>query len=149
MNVGHPSNFARVVDLYGGTMDEQGCVLAAPDLALMRRDLFGVSIGDDETRRTIVDAHRRHGVILEPHGATAWAGLQHFLAEDPKQAGATAISLETAHPAKFPEEIRALLGVDPAVPKSLEGLDGRPEHYREMATDYAAFKDFLVREYRR
>ena len=147
MNVGHPSNFARVVDLYGGTMDEQGVVLAPPDVPRMRRDLFGVSIGDEETRLTIADAYRRHGTILEPHGATAWAGLQHFLAEDPEQAGATAISLETAHPAKFPEEIRALIQVDPPLPPSLVGLDDKPEHYREMETDYGAFRDFLTREY--
>ncbi len=149
MNVGHPSNFARVVDLYGGTMDEQGALLAPPDLGRMRADLFGVSIGDAETRETIVDAYRRHGTILEPHGAAGWAGLSHFLAAHPEQAGATAISLETAHPAKFPEEIRALIEVEPAVPKSLKGLEGRQEHYRDMESDYAAFKDLLVREFGR
>jgi threonine synthase len=149
MNVGHPSNFARVVDLYGGTMDEQGNMPAPPDFARMRRELFGVSIGDDETRRTIVEAYRRHHTILEPHGAVGWAGLEHFLADDPRHGDTTAISLETAHPAKFPEEIRALIGVDPAVPASLVGLDGMTEHHREMETDYAAFKDLLIREFRR
>jgi threonine synthase len=149
MNVGHPSNFARVVDLYGGTMDEQGTVLAPPDLARMRRELFGVSIGDDETRRTIVDAYRRHGTILEPHGATGWAGLGHLLEDDPAHGKTTAISLETAHPAKFPEEIRALIRVDPPAPKSLVGLDQMQEHHRGMESDYAAFKDLLWREFRR
>jgi threonine synthase len=149
MNVGHPSNFARVVDLYGGTMDELGSVLAPPDLSRMRRELFGISVGDAETRQTIVEAYRGHHTILEPHGATGWAGLQHFLADDPRHADTTAISLETAHPAKFPEEIRALIGVDPAVPESLQGLEGMKEHHREMASDYATFKDFLMREYRR
>jgi threonine synthase len=148
MNVGHPSNFARVVDLYGGTMDEQGNELAPPDLSRMRRELYGVGIDDAETRRTIVDAYHRHGTILEPHGAAGWAGLGRFLADEPRHAGTTAISLETAHPAKFPEEIRALIQVDPEVPKSLRGLDGMREHYREMETDYAAFKDFLRREFR-
>jgi len=148
MNVGHPSNFARVVDLYGGRMDERGNVLAAPDLARMRAELHGVSVDDDETRRTIVDAYRRHRTILEPHGAVAWAGLEHFLADVPARAGTTAISLETAHPAKFPEEIRALIQVEPAVPRSLEGLDGRKESYVPMETDYRAFRDFLTREFR-
>jgi threonine synthase len=149
MNVGHPSNFARIVDLYGGAMDEQGNQLAAPDLPRMRRELHGVSIDDAETRHTIVEAYRRHRTILEPHGATGWAGLHHYLAANPEAAGTTAISLETAHPAKFPEEIRALIQVDPAVPKSLQGLDGMQEHYREMETDYAAFKALLMREFRR
>ena len=149
MNVGHPSNFARIVDLYGGTMDEQGNVLAPPELPRMRRELHGVSIADAETRQTIVEAYRRHGTILEPHGATGWAGLLRFLEANPEHANTTAISLETAHPAKFPEEIRALLQVDPAVPKSLMGLDGMREHYREMATDYPVFRDFLRREFGR
>jgi len=148
MNVGHPSNFARVVDLYGGTMDEQGAVLAPPDRARMRRELYGVSIGDDETRRTIVETYRRHRTLLEPHGAAGWAGLQHFLGDNPGHATRIAISLETAHPAKFPEEIRALIQVDPAVPASLQGLDVKPEHYRPMETDYRSFKDFLLREFR-
>ena len=148
MNVGHPSNFARVVDLYGGAMDEQGTVLAPPDLARMRAELYAVSIGDDETRRTIVEAYRRHGALLEPHGAVGWAGLERFLAAAPAQAGAAAISLETAHPAKFPEEIRALVGVEPELPKSLVGLDRAKERYHEMESDYRAFKEFLVREFR-
>ena len=148
MNVGHPSNFARVVDLYGGKMDEQGNLLSAPDLSRMRRELFGVSVDDAETRRTIVDAYRRYGTILEPHGATGWAGLEHFLEASPERADTTTVSLETAHPAKFPEEIRALIQVDPAVPRSLQGLDGMKEHYREMETGYPAFKAFLTREFR-
>ena len=148
MNVGHPSNFARVVDLYGGAMDERGATLKAPDLPRMRRDLFAVSVDDEETRRTIVDAYRRHRAVLEPHGAVAWAGLGHLLEREPGHARATAISLETAHPAKFPEEIRALIRVDPPVPKSLEGLEGKRELHRAMESDYAAFKDFLLREFR-
>jgi len=148
MNVGHPSNFARVVDLYGGAMDEQGAVLAPPDLARMRAELYAVSVDDDETRRTIVEAYRRHRTVLEPHGAVGWAGLEHFLAEAPAQAGRAAISLETAHPAKFPEEIRALIGVEPELPKSLVGLDRAKETYLEMESDYRAFKEFLTREFR-
>ena len=87
--------------------------------------------------------------VLEPHGAAGWAGLGHFLGDHPGQAATTAISLETAHPAKFPEEIRALIQVDPAVPASLTGLDAKPERFRAMETDYRAFKDFLLREFRR
>jgi threonine synthase len=149
MNVGHPSNFARVVDLYGGTMDEQGNVLAPPDVARMRRELYAISIGDDETRRTIAEAYRSHRTILEPHGAVGWAGLRHLLDDRPELADVTAIALETAHPAKFPEEIRALIQVEPAAPKSLEGLDGMRETYREMESDYGAFKSLLTREFGR
>lgn len=148
MNVGHPSNFARVVDLYGGRMDETGALHAAPDMERMRRDLYGVSVDDEETRRTIAEAYRTYETILEPHGAVGWAGLTRFREAHPELADRIAISLETAHPAKFPEEVRALTRIDPPLPPSLQGLDGRPEHYRELETDYRAFKDYLIREYR-
>jgi threonine synthase len=148
MNVGHPSNFARVVDLYGGGMDENGKLHAAPDMERMRRDLYGVSIDDEETRRTIAEVYQRYEAILEPHGAVGWAGLERFREAHPALAGRTAIALETAHPAKFPEEVRALTRIDPPLPPSLQGLDGKPEHYQALETDYRAFKDYLVREYR-
>jgi threonine synthase len=148
MNVGHPSNLARIVDLYGGWMDEQGTLKEAPDLGRLRRDLFAVSIQDEETRNTIAATHRQHGALLEPHGAVGWAGLQAFHSAFPDQAHLSAISLETAHPAKFPDEIRALIGVDPELPESLLGLDDRPEHHRPIPPDYGAFKDFLISEYR-
>ncbi len=148
MNVGHPSNLARLVDLYGGHMDEKGNLHRAPDMERIRRDMHGVSIDDAATRATIVAAHQRYGTLLEPHGAVGWAGLERYLDEHRELSQAVAISLETAHPAKFPEEIRTLIGIDPPVPASLKGLDERPESYREMETDYRAFKEYLVKEYR-
>jgi threonine synthase len=148
MNVGHPSNLARVVDLYGGQMDETGRLVERPDMSALSADFFGVSISDDATRATIVDAYRRHGTVLEPHGAVGWAGLQRFLEQHPEQAKRTAISLETAHPAKFPEEIQALIQVDPPLPPSLQGLEDRLESFHRMETDYRAFKEFLIRGYR-
>ncbi len=71
MNVGHPSNFARVIDLYNGHMDEKGNILLLPDLEQMRRELFAISIDDEETRRTIQQAWEKDHVLLEPHGAVA------------------------------------------------------------------------------
>ena len=80
MNVGHPSNLARLVDLYGGWMDETGALREPPDMDALRRDLFAVSVSDEETRATIQETWKRHGVVLEPHGAVGWAGLERFLA---------------------------------------------------------------------
>ncbi len=148
MNVGHPSNLARLIDLYGGRMDEKGFIHQAADLERMRRDIFAVSVDDNETRRTIRSAYERHGLLLEPHGAVGWAGLQKYLelaGSDPDQ---LCVSLETAHPAKFPEEIRAILGFDPPLPPSLEGLEARKESFSLMANDYHAFKLFLQKNYR-
>jgi threonine synthase len=148
MNVGHPSNLARLVALYGGQMDETGRLGRAPDMGALRRDFYAISIDDAETRETIRCAHADHGVLLEPHGAVGWAGLTHLCAEDPAAAALTAVSLETAHPAKFPEEVQAITGVEPVVPPSLKGLDALAERFGEMKVEYGAFKAHLEKEYR-
>jgi threonine synthase len=147
MNVGHPSNLARLVDIYGGRMDETGKLHRTPDMQDMRRDLYAVSISDDQTRAAIKDAYDRYKVIMEPHGAVAWAGLERFLGEHPDLADRLAVSIETAHPAKFPEEIGATIGVDPPSPPSLEGLESRTEHYDVLTTQYEPFRDLLLRQY--
>jgi threonine synthase len=148
MNVGHPSNLARLVALYGGQMDEMGQLHRAPDMVALRRDFFSVSISDEETRQALSNLQQDFGVMLEPHGAVGWAGLERFFETHPEAATTTAISLETAHPAKFPDEIRAVTGLEPALPPSLEGLDDEPEHFVEMPTEYEAFKAHLLKEYR-
>jgi threonine synthase len=144
MNVGHPSNLARLIDLYGGWMDETGVIREQPDMDRLRRDLYAVSISDDETRATIKDAYQRYGVILEPHGAVGWAGLERYWRENAPDSEPLAVSVETAHPAKFPEEIQATIGVSPDVPASLTGLEDRPESYETISTDYEPFHDLLL-----
>ena len=147
MNVGHPSNLARLVDLYGGWMDETGALREPPDLDRLRRDVWAVSVSDDDTRATIRGAYAQHQVLLEPHGAVGWAGLQRYLGEHAEEADALAISVETAHPAKFPDQIEALLGITPEVPPSLLGLEGRPEHYPVLTTAYEPFRDLLLERF--
>jgi threonine synthase len=83
-------------------------------------------------------------VVLEPHGAVGWAGLQQYVGDDPSAAEALTVCLETAHPAKFPEEVRALIGVDPEAPPSLAGLETRREEYDIMKAEYEPFRDLLV-----
>ena len=147
MNVGHPSNLARLVDVYGGWIDERGEQRQAPDMDRMRRDLYAVSISDEETRATIVRAHQQ-GLLLEPHGAVGWAGLLRYLesrgGEEP-----LCVSVETAHPAKFPDEIRALLGVEPALPIALQGLEDRPESYERMGVAYEPWRELLLQRFAR
>ncbi len=147
MNVGHPSNLARLVDAYGGQMDELGNLHENPDMEKMRRDIYAVSIDDSETRATIGAAHKDLGLMLEPHGAVGWAGLQRYLELNSEDKKFTAISLETAHPAKFPEEIQAITGIEPLVPPSLEGLEDKTENYKEIDVNYSVFKSYLQKEY--
>jgi threonine synthase len=144
MNVGHPSNLARLIDLYGGWMDETGMLRKAPDMERLRRDIYAVSITDEETRDTIRAAYNEHGIVLEPHGAVGWAGLKRYLAGRMDMDKFPAVSIETAHPAKFPEEIQKTIGVTPDPPPSLAGLDAKTEHYETMPTDYPAFKERLL-----
>jgi len=145
MNVGHPSNLARLVSLYGGMMDEVGEIHVQADLDQMQEELFAVSISDERTKQTIEQAYKRYGLLLEPHGAVGWAGLQEYLSRYPESdtPEQLCVSLETAHPAKFPEEIKRLIGVEPLLPKSLEGLEQKPEQYIKIDNDYNSFKHYL------
>jgi threonine synthase len=146
MNVGHPSNLARLVAVYGGQMDETGKIHRQPDMARMRRDLFSTSVSDDRTRATIKQAWTDHRLLLEPHGAVAWRGFLDFIQVEPL-GNSPAVVLETAHPAKFPEEIDRLLGFSPDVPSSMAALDKLSEDYDRMAADYDQFKRYLINNY--
>ena len=143
MNVGHPSNLARLFYLYGGRMDEMGLVSRQPDLTAMRKDLYAVSITDEETREAIKEAYSRYEVLLEPHGAVGWAGLMKYL----KECGdwSPCVSLETADPAKFPEEIVRLTGINPPLPQAMARLDELEEHFEKMNGNYASLKNYLGR----
>ncbi|HQN31243.1 MAG TPA: threonine synthase [Methanothrix soehngenii] len=141
MNVGHPSNLARLFSLYGGQMDETGQVARQPDLSAMREEIYAVSISDEETRQTIREAYSQYKVLLEPHGAVGWAGLVRYL----KEFGdwSPAVSLETADPAKFPDEIVRLTGVNPSLPPAMASLDEKEENFLNMDGSYASLKDYL------
>jgi threonine synthase len=147
MNVGHPSNLARLVDAYGGWMDETGLMREPPDIERLRRDLYAVSIDDAETRATIRRAWEQHSLLLEPHGAVGWAGLERFVAENPAARKSLCVSIETAHPAKFPEEIQSLVGVEPELPPALRGLEQREEKFERMTVDYDAFQGELLQRF--
>lgn len=149
MNVGHPSNLARLLALYGGHMSETGEVFKMPDLEQMRSDFHAVSINDESTKETILSAWTKHKLLLEPHGAVGWNALMEFLKEFPEfdTEKQLCISLETAHPAKFPEQIREILGFDPELPPSLEGLESLKENFDLLENEYQAFKTFLQTNY--
>ena len=140
MNVGHPSNLARLVALYGGNMDEKGFINESPDLDAIHRDILSVEIDDIETRAAIADAHRRFGLVIEPHGAVGFSAIEKLGVAD-KYA---TILLETADPAKFPEIVRETIGADPEMPESMKRQQSLPEKKRDCANDYEAFKEILA-----
>ena len=146
MNVGHPSNLARLVTIYGGQMDETGKIHRTPDLAAMRRDIFSSSVSDARTRATIQEAWKQHKLLLEPHGAVAWRGFLDWQKTESLD-GLSAAVLETAHPAKFPEEIEKTLGFSPEIPSSITAAEKLPENYDRMAADYDKFREYLIAKY--
>jgi len=149
MNVGHPSNMSRIVTLYGGEMDENGVIHKDPDIEMMRNDMYAVSISDTETRQTIKKAWENHKLLLEPHGAVGWTGLHKNFTVHPEDAGPQQLNvcLETAHPAKFPVEIKDILNIDPGLPESLKDLDKKKETFDTINNNYNEFKLFLTDNY--
>ena len=149
MNVGHPSNLSRLVALFDGVMDETGHISKQPDMKRLQKDIYSTSINDEDTRKMIAGAYNKHNLLLEPHGSVGWSGLQRFLQEHPEHDSKDqlCISLETAHPAKFPEQIRDILKFDPILPPSLEGIEEKVESYDIIENDYKVFKEYLKKKY--
>jgi threonine synthase len=146
MNVGHPSNLARLVALYGGQMDETGIVHQQPDLAAMRRDLFSSSISDARTLKSLKEFWDKYQILLEPHGVVAWQGFLDWIDTEPL-GNTPAVIVETANPAKFPDEVQKVVGWPPDVPAHMEAAIKLPEDYDRMATDYEQFKEYLLRHH--
>jgi len=143
MNVGHPSNLARLVAVYGGRMDETGEISRQPDLAAMRRDIFSTSVSDERTVAGVRDFWNRFQLLLEPHGAVAWQGFQDWLSVEPLGNG-PAVIIETANPAKFPEEVEKVVGWPPDVPGNMLAALKLPEDFDRMGADYEKFKSYLL-----
>ncbi len=148
MNVGHPSNLSRLVALYGGVMDEKGDISKAPDMEKMQADIYSSSVSDQETQEMIKKAYDEHKIVLEPHGSVGWKGLMDYCKEFDINKDQLCISLETAHPAKFSNEIIEILKFDPKLPASLEGLEGKEEYFDNLDNNYSKFKDYLINNYK-
>ena len=143
MNVGHPSNLARLVAVYGGQMDETGKISCQPDLVAMRRDIFSSSISDARTRASLRDFWNQYQILLEPHGVVAWQGFLDWNAVEPL-GDAPAVIVETANPAKFPEEVEKVVGWPPDVPPAMTAAIQLPEDFDRMDADYEKFKSYLL-----
>ena len=126
MDVGDPSNFVRVLDLYGQSIDA------------IRADISGARYSDDRIRSILADTLKRTGYLLDPHGACGYQALKEGL-----QAGETGVFLETAHPAKFKDTVEPIIGQPVAVPQRLaEFMKGQKLSVR-LPSDFDTFKRFL------
>lgn len=143
MNVGHPSNFARIISLYGGVMNEEGIVTKEPDIEKMRNDFYGVSVSDEETISAILSCYKNYGHILEPHGAVAWKGIEVYRTKSKDRDNKLFAAIETAHPAKFRDELKGIKGLDIPVHESLTGLKSKKEEYIELENNYNKLRKFI------
>lgn len=129
MDIGNPSNFARILSLYGGNR------------ARLCADLAGSSHTDRETLSCITYTHARHGYVLDPHSAVGYLALRRALAGQPD---ATGIVLATAHPAKFAEAVEPAIGAPVPVPDRLAASLAGEEHALPVAPRYAALRKVLL-----
>jgi threonine synthase len=144
MNVGHPSNLARLIDLYEGQMDEKGNILKKPNMDKMRQNIVSYSISDELTKKTIESFYKNYNKIIEPHGAVGWAALQKYRKNYEIDNKVKSITLETADPAKFPNEIINLINIIPEIPESLKKIKNKEEIPNPVKIrTYQDFKTFL------
>jgi threonine synthase len=127
MDVGAPSNFERMAAHF--SWEE------------MRRIILGVSVSDEETRRTIAAVHERWGYFLDPHSAVGWEGADKLFREQRLKAGPLGI-LATAHPAKFAETVEPLTGSVPVPPVLAKAME-RTVDSRTIPAEVPAFIDYL------
>ncbi len=127
MDVGDPSNFARVLDLYGNSHDA------------ICGEISGCTYADKEIAMTVKDTLDADGYQLDPHGAVAYRALSEMLAP-----GETGIFLETAHPAKFKETVEGITGRTVEVPERLAAFMRGEKKVTPLDADFAAFKSFLL-----
>lgn len=142
MNVGHPSNLARLIDLYAGKMNEKGKILKMPKMATLKKDIFSVSLSNKETIQTIRNVYKKYKIILEPHGAVGFRGLGKFLLKE--KPNLPVISLETAHPGKFPETVQKILNLKISPPQKFFLLKSKKEKFTKLPADYQKFKKYLL-----
>lgn len=126
MDVGDPSNFARIMDLYGGSVEA------------VRKDISGCSYTDSDIRHTIASVYRDCGYILDPHGACGYQGLADSIA--PEETG---VFLETAHPAKFKDTVDDILGVETAMPAKLQNFMDREKKSIKISASFEDFRQYL------
>lgn len=129
MDVGDPSNFARVYDLYNGSWEA------------IKKDISGATYSDDNIRETMKECYQLTGYVLDPHGACGYRALREQL-----KPGDIGVFCETAHPAKFKEKVDAIIGADIPIPERLAAFMKGKKQSIEMSKDFADFKKFLLEQ---
>lgn len=127
MDVGDPSNFARIYDLYG------------KDHAAICADISGATFSDEQIADTIREVQAETGYICDPHGACGYRALKEGLKE-----GEVGLFLETAHPAKFKSTVDKILGADIEIPAKLQAFMKGTKQSISLSKEFTEFKNFLM-----
>ena len=128
MDVGSPSNFERILDLYGHSHEA------------ISKNISGYRFSDEEIQSAIKRVHEESGYLLDPHGACAYLALK-----ENRESGETGIFLATAHPAKFKETVENCIGKEIEIPKRLEAFMKQTKQSQPLPRDFAAFKKALLK----
>ena len=128
MDVGNPSNFVRIMELFQQKFDG------------LKSMLGSVSIDDETTKATIKTVKEQFNYLLDPHGAVAYKALADYLSGNEK-----GFILETAHPVKFPETVEAVTGETIKIPESVQHLLSKTKKSVMLTSSFEAFKDWMMR----
>ncbi len=128
MDVGNPSNFARMLDLYDSVWKD------------MQKNIHGFAFNDKETRQAVLEIKEKYNYVMDPHGAVGYLALKAY---QKKYSNIQGVILETAHPAKFKPDMEAIFGHEIDVPERLAILADKEKVSVEMGIDYEGFKDYL------
>jgi threonine synthase len=129
MDVGNPSNFVRILEIFHHRFPE------------LKNKLSSYTITDEETLATIREVNDKYNYLADPHGAVGYLSLQRYLNTHPGQRG---IFLETAHPVKFPDAVESATGKSIEIPASLQSMMETEKVSVEIKANYSALKDFLM-----
>ena len=135
MDVGDPSNFARILNLYSqnGKLSPEQTHEAITSL------ISGATYSDEQIKETMRQCYSETDYILDPHGACGYRALQEGLRE-----GEVGVFCETAHPAKFKEKVDDILGTDIEIPERLAAFMRGEKQSVPMTKDFADFKQYLL-----
>ena len=137
MDVGDPSNFARIINLYSDNR-----LLSDEETHQRITSLIsGATYSDEQIKGTMRKCYNDTGYILDPHGACGFRALQENL-----KPGEVGVFCETAHPAKFKEKVDEILGIDIEIPARLRAFMEGQKHSVEMSKDFADFKAYLMQQ---
>lgn len=129
MDVGNPSNFVRILELFHHQLGDLTKVLA------------GYSVSDEQTRATLLEVYNKYNYLTDPHGAVGYNALRQYLSQHPGQKG---IFLETAHPVKFYDVVEPVIHEKVPVPAAVAAIQDLPKRSTRMKVDYEALKEYLL-----